>query len=344
MRSSAHRSASGRRTPRDGRGLRGALAALAVLVSIASAHGAFAMRACGDDVDGHGTAVPCACGDMLVSSRTLRAADRITRKPCAATGLFVAATGRVVIDLAGRTIRGEGQGTGIQVVRGSLSLAGPGSIEGFGTGVLARGPTALVSVLGVRFARNRMNGLYADSDGYAVQGSVAEENGHDGFALGGSGYAVDGNRAARNGRYGFNLSGMGAHLGGGLGNEAIENAKSGFWLIGTMHEVVGATAIGNGDYGFYAMAMHTLLADIHAERGDGHGIRVEGNGLALTGNTAAANRGFGVWVSGDLLDDRGGNSGTDNVGFMGKAELLPATLRDTAPALIQCRIGALPCR
>jgi hypothetical protein len=25
------------------------------------------MRVCGDDVDGHGKAVPCACGDLLVS-------------------------------------------------------------------------------------------------------------------------------------------------------------------------------------------------------------------------------------------------------------------------------------
>src|SRR6266436_3215414 len=87
---------------------------------LCAARPAAAMRACGDDVDGHGKAVPCACGDLLVSSRALGAADRITREPCPGMGLLVAAPGPVTLAFTGRTIRGDGQGIGVLVVRGTL--------------------------------------------------------------------------------------------------------------------------------------------------------------------------------------------------------------------------------
>ena len=57
------------------------------------------MRRCGDDVDGHGRAVPCACGDLLVSSRALGAADRLTHTRCRAMGLLVAAPGPVTLEV-----------------------------------------------------------------------------------------------------------------------------------------------------------------------------------------------------------------------------------------------------
>src|SRR5690242_14867186 len=48
---------------------------------------ALAGRRCGDDVDGR--RVPCDCGDVLVSSRTLSDDDPITARVCPATGLVV---------------------------------------------------------------------------------------------------------------------------------------------------------------------------------------------------------------------------------------------------------------
>ncbi|TMB51527.1 MAG: hypothetical protein E6J56_18945, partial [Deltaproteobacteria bacterium] len=41
---------------------------------------ASALRRCGDDVDGG--AVPCACGDLLVGSHRLDAADPVTTARC----------------------------------------------------------------------------------------------------------------------------------------------------------------------------------------------------------------------------------------------------------------------
>ena len=313
--------------------------ALSFAVWLCAARPAAAMRACGDDVDGHGKAVPCACGDLLVSSRALGAADRITRESCPATGLLVAAPGPVTLAFTGRTIRGEGQGVGVLVVRGSLSLQGPGAIEGFGMGVLARGRRALTSAVGMRFSRNGMSGLVAESEGYTVEGSVAEHNGQDGFALGGRGYALDGNRAADNRRHGFNLRGRGAHVGGGLGNEAVDNGKTGIVVHGMMHQVLGGTAVGNGRDGVYGRVMHALLADVRADRNGRAGLWATGAAIAIEGNRATANRGFGVWVMGRDVEDRGGNQGTGNAGIMGPVDAPPAMLRDLDPGLLQCRIG-----
>ena len=63
------------------------------------------------------------------------------------------------------------------VVHGTLSLVGPGSIERFETGVRAEGDAPLARVTAVRVADNRLDGLVAHAEGYALQGSVAEGNG-----------------------------------------------------------------------------------------------------------------------------------------------------------------------
>src|SRR2546427_4006227 len=250
------------RSPRAAAGRR-PLGLLIAVGFVLAAGRASAMHRCGDDVGGK--PVACGCGDLLVSSRTLGAADAVTKKPCAGNGLVVAASGPIRLDLGGRTIAGNGQGVGVLVVHGTLSLIGPGSIERFETGVRAQGEAPLASVTAVRVADNRLDGLVAHAEGYALQGSVAEGNGRDGFALAGAGYALDGNRAAANGRYGFKLVGMGAHVGGGLGNEARENGMDGFWLLGGLHQVIGATAVGNGGPGLGPSVMHTPLPSIQAD-------------------------------------------------------------------------------
>src|SRR5437773_11788003 len=110
---------------------------LALLVALAGP--ARAVRPCGDDVDGHGKRVACACGDVLVSSRVLGPADEVTAAPCPANGLVVAASGPVTLDLGGRTIAGDGQGMGLLVVGGSLLLVRPGAVERLPGGVLGPG-------------------------------------------------------------------------------------------------------------------------------------------------------------------------------------------------------------
>jgi hypothetical protein len=299
-----------------------------------------AMRPCGDDIDGHGKHVTCSCGDLLVSSHTLTPADHVTHGACPGTGLLVAADGPVTLDLNGRTVSGTGQGAGVLVVKGRLDLVGPGTIDGFEHGVIARGSAALGSVMAIRSVHNRLDGFFAEADGYTIQGSVAEENGRDGFALGGSAYAVDGNRAVGNHRYGFNAWGMGAHLGGGLGNEAAFNGMLGFYLRGMMHEMVGATATGNNGDGVMASVMQTLLTDVHAAGNAGDGLQVMGMAIAIGASTADDNRGYGISVMGMDIDDRGGNRGAGNAGLVGLAGT-PSVRANENPALVQCRIGMM---
>src|SRR5438093_12206627 len=144
---------------RPARARRGALGLLLAAGLVLAAGRASAMHRCGDDVGGK--PVACRCGDLLVSSRTLGAADAVTKKPCAGNGLVVAASGPVRLDLGGRTIAGNGQGVGVLVVRGTLSLVGPGSIERFETGVRAQGEVPLASAVAVRLAGHRLARLGA---------------------------------------------------------------------------------------------------------------------------------------------------------------------------------------
>ncbi len=191
---------------------------LPVLLLGLVASAAAAPRPCGSDVDGQGTAVPCRCGDLLVSSHVLSDADPVTRETCVGPGLVVTiptTRAGATLALGGQTLRGAGVGAGIALVSGGrdgLLVSGPGAIRGFDTGVLA--PRAQLRRLAdVVLADNRHDGAQVRGTGYGVQGCVATTNGRDGLALRGSGFVVTGNRAERNGRFGFSVSGKQAQFG-----------------------------------------------------------------------------------------------------------------------------------
>jgi hypothetical protein len=312
-----------------------------VALALAVAAPADAMRRCGDHVPGRRRPVPCRCGDVLVSSRTLNRHDGVTRAPCRGGGLLVNADGLVRLDLGGHRLQGSGHDAGVFVLRGTLDLAGPGSIEGFQSGVVARGPRALASVAGVRLADNRLDGLAADADGYTLQGSVAERNGRDGFVLDGNGYAADGNRATENGRWGFDVCGMGGHLGGGLGNEATGNRMAGFYLRGMMHALVGATANANVGDGVFGDVIHTMLVGVRADGNLKSGVRLMGTANAVGDTVAVGNRGVGVSVMGAGSEDRGGNRGEGNVGIVGYGRTPSRVLGGMMAPLTQCQVGMM---
>src|SRR5437879_306283 len=141
---------SGRRCCRWSRPMLSMRSLLTFTLLLALVAPATAIRPCGDDVDGKGKHVACACGDLLVSSHVLGPADEVTTTACPSNGLLVAGTGTVTLDLDGRTIAGNGQGIGILVVRGSLLLVGPGSVAHFGIGLVATGTPELRSHVKVR--------------------------------------------------------------------------------------------------------------------------------------------------------------------------------------------------
>jgi len=108
-----------------------------------------------------------------------------------------------------------------------------------------------------------------------------------------------------------------------------------------MHEVVGVTSTGNGGDGFFAAVMHTLLVDVHTVRNLRDGTQAMGMGVAIGSSTAEDNQGYGIFVTGMDLDDRGGNGGTGNAGLVGVAGTPTARLAETLPSLVQCRVGMM---
>jgi hypothetical protein len=241
-------------------------------------------RRCGDDVQGK--TVPCDCGDLLVSSRTLGPEDPITQRVCEATGLLVdvpPATPAATLALGGRTLGGTGHGVGIHVLsggQGGLSIVGPGTIERFGTGVLAAGGE-LMRLDGVSATDNRGDGVNIRGQAFAVQNSESARNGRDGFALRGTGYRVDGNRAVHNARHGFALAGREGAVGGTLANEASGNGAGGFMVRGRDHTLTDPIAMGNGSDGIRARVARGRISGAYAASNRRHGVKAAGVDLEV---------------------------------------------------------------
>ena len=227
---------------------------------------------CGDDVDGQ--TIPCDCGDVLVSSRTLGDADPITTRACPGTGLAIdLPAGRsATLALGGRNLLGSRRGFGIQVLSGGrgATIVGPGGVQGFHIGILAA-KDGVARIADVTVAENAADGISVVGDGYAVSGCEALRNGRDGFALRGRGYHAEGNRALENGRDGVAASGRAGTLGGSTANEASGNGHDGFRVRGRDHDLEAPVATANRGRGVVTRVTAGRLAGAVAtsnERGD----------------------------------------------------------------------------
>jgi len=259
---------------------------------------------CGDDVDGR--SVPCDCGDVLVASHTLGAADPITSRVCPGSGLLVAVpAGRAAtLALGGQVLAGSGRGFGIKVLAGGdggLTIAGPGGVRAFDVGIFAsKGDVRRVA--DVTAAENASDGFHLVGDGYAVTGCEALRNGRDGFALDGRGFTADGNRALGNARHGFRLAGRAGGLGATSGNEAAGNARDGFRVRGRGHDLEQAIATENGRDGIAAHVSKGRIAHGVAAANGRRGIRAAGRGLIVGDNQAGDVELHGVGVTGTRRD------------------------------------------
>ena len=284
------------------------LVCCALLVAAAPAAAA-GPRRCGDDVGGR--AVPCDCGDVLIGSRTLGADDPITSRVCPGGGLLVAvSTGAPAARLAlgGHVLAGSGRGVGIQVVgggAGGLTIAGPGGVRGFATGIQAVNGT-LARLADVVAADNATDGFVLAGEGFALLGSEASHNGRDGFVLRGHRYRVERNRALANGRHGFVARGREAAIGGEAGDEAAGNGREGFRVCGQGHDVAHAVATANGGDGVRARLSDGRIAGSLTASNRGRGLRAAGHDLTL-GDNQARDNGGGLDVHGARVRDDGGN-------------------------------------
>jgi len=254
--------------------------ALLVLLAVLPATVLAGPRRCGDDVDG--AAVPCACGDVLVSGRTLGPADPITQAPCDGDGLLVRIPGDrpgETLGLGAHTIAGTGRGVAIRVQEASgLVIAGPGTVRGFDRGVVApRGVARLTDLLVVD---NRTDGIQAAGPA-AITRCESLRNGRDGVALAGTGWTADGNRSRHNGRRGILASGRGGALGTVSGNEVTENGDDGILLRGRRHRLDATTARGNGGAGVRLRAAESRATRTVLEANGGPGLHVAAHDTAV---------------------------------------------------------------
>ena len=141
-----------------------------------------AAKLCGDSVNG--ADVPCECGDTVASDLVL-GDDPVTSHVCEKDGLVVRRPDPdvgVTIDLNGKTLRGDGRGTGLWIVNGGgrgarvISSGSPATIDGFGDGIVGRGPSTVVSIERVIVRSSHRDGVKV-ADKPAEQSSPEEVTG-----------------------------------------------------------------------------------------------------------------------------------------------------------------------
>jgi hypothetical protein len=296
-------------------------------------------KLCGDDVEG--ADVPCACGDIVVSSVALDADPVVHGPPCAHDGLVVRAPESrraVIVDLRGATLRGSGAGAGIRIVAGGpgggrvISSGAPGTIAGFGDGIVARGSDTVALIEDVVVIDNRRDGLRISGPDFEIRRVDVRGAHRDGFALGGRGFRIAQTRAADCGRFGYSVMGHAGQIGrAGAGNVAERSGEAGFNIMGGGHALADCTAAFGRKSGVHLQALDLEVRGCRATDNGGDGIEGVGSQWRIAGNEAMRNAGDGIAVRGVGLLDEGGNRGADNRGAAGTREV------------VQCAISGTPC-
>jgi len=296
-------------------------------------------KLCGDKVEG--VDVPCECGDVVVSDLTL-AGDPVTSATCPRDGLIVRASEAkqaLTIDLAGRTLRGNGRGVGIWLFQGGgagarvVSTGGRGVIEGFRDGIIGQGPVSVSLIDGITVQKVKRDGMRLfDVAATAIRNTTVVDAGRDGFWVSGKGYRLTGTRALRSRRVGYHLMGTDAFIGmAGAGNVAEESGGEGFSVMGRGHRLVECVATRSGQEGMKLSGMRYEIVDCRAQDNGGDGIAGRGMEWRVAGSKAIDNDNNGLAVSGRAIVDVGGNVGSGNRG------------RKQRRPVIQCRLGEATC-
>lgn len=322
---------------KDGMSLRRIAAAAAFLAAVVP--GAVRAGPCGDNVDGRD--VPCACGDVLVSSVVLDDDPVVNGVACSGDGLIVRnpdSPRTLVVDLHGHRLQGTGAGVGLRVLAGGpggaevVSSGGPATIAGFEDGLVARGTDALALLEDVVISRSARDGLRVSGTEFQVRRVAVYEAVRDGFSLAGRGFAIADTRAIDCGRYGYFVMGHSGQVGRpGAGNLAERSGVAGFNVTGSGHAVADCAATFGRKDGVHLQAAQMDVRGCRAADNAGNGIEGMGNDWRLSGNEALRNGGDGLDVRGIGIVDEGGNSGRDN----------GETVASGAP--VQCAISGAAC-
>jgi Right handed beta helix region len=244
------------------------------------------------------------CGDVVSES------VRLTRDlTCSGDGLIVgcridgppSVTGPVTVNLAGHTIRGRGQWTGLTICSSYPVTILNGTVRNFALGVWSNSDTTLQNMT---IAGNG-TGVYYWPSHLIVSHSAVVQNGGDGIVAADSfsGLTVDASTVSRNGGYGVNLLTYGN--GGAFSNsEFTRNGLDGIVSSYSCGSFFGNRASGNGGSGInifdgidFATNGCYQVGDNRADRNGQWGISLQFGGGEPTppyqydagGNTAKGN-------------------------------------------------------
>jgi sugar lactone lactonase YvrE len=241
---------------------------------------------CGGDV-------PCACGDRVVRHRTLRGSDLVTRTPCPADGLVVAAG--VTLDLGGATLRGQGAGSGVRIEAGASGVTvRRGTIAGFATGVSGERTTA-VRLANLSIFDSAQDGVILTGDGHTIEIAAIHGNGEVGVAVVGTAGHLSRLHVRGNGGAGVRV--LGSHH--TVEQSAIQdNAGPGAEVSGDANQVALLQVTGNGAHGVLLSGRGNRAARISATRNGGDGLQIHGASATVESNRATNNREAGLEIHG----------------------------------------------
>jgi hypothetical protein len=244
---------------------------------------------------------PCACGNLVTTSRVLTRADPVTMEPCPGDGLLVA--DGVELDLGGRTLRGAGAGTGLRIAPGASVVLKHGQVVDFETGV-ATDTTTTGSVLSRLTIRAGFHGIRLVGRGMTVANSLVQGVSRDGIHLAGDDNAIR-NTAVKQAGGGVRVDGadnvitntnVSRSLGNGLEvhgvrarverNQTTLNGGDGLTLFGTDHAILSNRTAHNTGHGLLMHAEASTLDRNRCTANDGLGIAdmTSGGGTAGTAN------------------------------------------------------------
>lgn len=270
--------------------------AVGVTLSVAAIAPAVWAADCGDTAGPSGERVPCACGDSVVTSTTLKATDPVVSTDpgdfCAGLALSIF-TADVKLDCKGLALRGDFTDDGIYIDAEGVTVQGCVVTEFYPYGIHVDAGAATL-VLNKTFLNGYGGIAFHFGSGSHAERNQTEGNGCHGIELD---FDTTGNTITQNRSYDNGCEGIHIYPGSG-GNVVGLNLTDNNELEGIRVESTGNTLDGNRGKG-------------NGFAWDYSGILVENTGNTLIRNVYDSNAGYGICVVPGNTD-AGGNRGTGN--------------------------------
>ena len=255
-----------------------------------------------------GGTVPCACGDTVVTSTTLRPSDPVVQNVCSGDGLVIGAD-NIVLDCRGLTLRGSGDDDGIELDDRSRVTIRRCHITGFDDGIDVD-DSSRNNFFNNKLFENENDGMNVDydSDDNSIVQNVFRDNGGDGLDLDDDGpdaapdrNIIKSNFASGNGRDD-----------GDSGIEDCDDCNGNQYITNVTDDTQDPYGFGDGDgVGLWVTSTDSLIYGNRGSRNEDTGLLVEGTGNKLRVNAFNFNGGNGICaVAGNL--NWGGNFGFGN--------------------------------